>query len=672
MLPTYFFRLLFLVLLSCGIPALCQEAETLKKELSFAREDTTRCRILNELIEAEADDNVWPAYNDRMKLLAEKNLGERAADDPQLPVFKKYLGAALNNTGVVIQNKGNSKLSLQYYLKSLRLREEVRDSSGIGETLNNIGLIHHAQGNIPLAIDYYQKSLKIQELIDDYTGMSTTILNLGVISSDQGDYTNALTYFLRSYELQERTGDEYGKAHSLHNLSRIYQRKGNFEKALRTIQQSLEIRRKIQDTKGIAYSLFNMGNILSKMDTIGETKVIQKEYLESLAIFEKLEDKEGVAYVMNQLAELYFKNREYMRALDCAERALSLGKELGYPEQIRNASHSLYLIHKAMKQEGLALAMYELYSIMRDSISNEELRRLNLGKQYQYEFDKRTTADSVKAVEQQKVMAARISKEKTQRFAVTGVLILTVVFSGFIFNRWRIIKKQKLQIQQQHTALGEEKKKSDDLLLNILPEETAEELKRTGRAKAMRHEQVSVMFTDFENFTQASEKMSAEELVNEIHYCYSAFDRIISAYPIEKIKTIGDGYMCAAGLPLPNVNHAVDLVRAALDIRTFMKEYQEDRIKNGRVHFVARIGIHSGPVVAGVVGTKKFAYDIWGDTVNLAARMEAGGVPGMVNISESTMELVKNYYETEYRGNIEVKNKGEMKMYFVKAVNEVI
>jgi adenylate cyclase len=672
MLPTYFFRLLFLVLLSCGIPALCQEAETLKNELSFAREDTTRCRILNELIEAEADDNVWPAYNDRMKLLAEKNLGERAADDPQTPVFKKYLGAALNNTGVVIQNKGNSKLSLQYYLKSLRLREEVRDSSGIGETLNNIGLIHHAQGNIPLAIDYYQKSLKIQELIDDYTGMSTTILNLGVISSDQGDYTNALTYFLRSYELQERTGDEYGKAHSLHNLSRIYQRKGNFEKALRTIQQSLEIRRKIQDTKGIAYSLFNMGNILSKMDTIGETKVIQKEYLESLAIFEKLEDKEGVAYVMNQLAELYFKNREYMRALDCAERALSLGKELGYPEQIRNASHSLYLIHKAMKQEGLALAMYELYSIMRDSISNEELRRLNLGKQYQYEFDKRTTADSVKAVEQQKVMAARISKEKTQRFAVTGVLLLTVVFSGFIFNRWRIIKKQKLQIQQQHTALGEEKKKSDDLLLNILPEETAEELKRTGRAKAMRHEQVSVMFTDFENFTQASEKMSAEELVNEIHYCYSAFDRIISAYPIEKIKTIGDGYMCAAGLPLPNVNHAVDLVRAALDIRTFMKEYQEDRIKNGRVHFVARIGIHSGPVVAGVVGTKKFAYDIWGDTVNLAARMEAGGVPGMVNISESTMELVKNYYETEYRGNIEVKNKGEMKMYFVKAVNEVI
>ena len=121
-----------------------------------------------------------------------------------------------------------------------------------------------------------------------------------------------------------------------------------------------------------------------------------------------------------------------------------------------------------MKQEGLALAMYELYSIMRDSISNEELRRLNLGKQYQYEFDKRTTADSVKAVEQQKVMAARISKEKTQRFAVTGVLILTVVFSGFIFNRWRIIKKQKLQIQQQHTALGEEKKKSDDSPSKIL------------------------------------------------------------------------------------------------------------------------------------------------------------------------------------------------------------
>lgn len=672
MFSKYRFLLSLLALFINVFSGSCQEMESLKSALKAAVYDSARCRILNEMIEREADDNIWPAYNEQMKILAEDNLRKSKPTDPQTPVFKKYLGAALNNIAVTIQNKGNSALALQFYLKSLRLREEVRDSFGVGETLNNIGLIYHAQGNIPLAIEYYRQSLKLQELIGDYSGISTALLNLGVISSEQDDLEKAEDYFRRSYSILAQTDDDYGKAYSLNNLAGIYKKQGNFPKAYSTYLQSLSIREKIEDMKGIAYSLFNIGILIHLMDSADAKKRVPDQLLKSLSIFEKLGDKEGIATVINKLSELYYTNREYERALVTAKRSLQLSRELGYPEHIRNASGVLYRIYKTMKRDAEALAMYELYTEMRDSISNQELRRFSLEQQYRYEFDKRITADSVKAAEQQKVMSARVSKERTQRYAVTGVLMLTILFSGFILNRWRIIKRQKLQIQEQHTALGDEKKKTDDLLLNILPKETAEELKRTGHAKALHHEEVSVLFTDFENFTQASEKMDAEALVEEIHFCYSAFDSIIGKYAIEKIKTIGDGYLCASGLPIANTNHAIDLVNAALEMQTFMQEYRQRRMEQGRACFVARMGIHSGPVISGVVGTRKFAYDIWGDTVNVAARMESAGVAGKVNVSEKTMELVKEYFELEYRGPIEVKNKGEMNMYFVRAKNSPV
>jgi len=218
---------------------------------------------------------------------------------------------------------------------------------------------------------------------------------------------------------------------------------------------------------------------------------------------------------------------------------------------------------------------------------------------------------------------------------------------------------------RQRNNIRNGKKRSDELLLNILPEEVAEELKEKGSAEAKMFDDVTVMFTDFKGFTLIAEKLSAKELVGEINYCFSAFDNIIHKYGIEKIKTIGDAYMAAGGLPVENKTHAKDIVKAAIEINKFMEEHKQQRLKEGKEIFEIRIGIHTGPVVAGIVGIKKFAYDIWGDTVNLASRMESSGEAGKVNISGSTFELVKNDFTCTYRGKIQAKNKGEVDMYFV-------
>ena len=214
------------------------------------------------------------------------------------------------------------------------------------------------------------------------------------------------------------------------------------------------------------------------------------------------------------------------------------------------------------------------------------------------------------------------------------------------------------EIARRNEMIEEEKRRSEALLLNILPEEAARELLKEGFTRSRKYDLVTVMFTDFVGFTQIAETLKAEELVLRVDKYFRAFDEITLKYGVEKIKTIGDAYMCAGGLPTINRTNPVDVLNAAIE----MMKYMDD--EHGHL-FKIRVGMHTGPVVAGVVGKHKFQYDIWGDAVNIAARMEQNSIPGRINISGATFELVKDYFNCEYRGKIEAKNKGEMEMYFV-------
>jgi len=239
---------------------------------------------------------------------------------------------------------------------------------------------------------------------------------------------------------------------------------------------------------------------------------------------------------------------------------------------------------------------------------------------------------------------------------------------GIAFNKMvDDLSRSQKQVFERTEELMAEKKKSDELLLNILPSDTADELKVTGKAKAKQYESVTVLFADFKGFTTLSEKLEPELLVNELNYFFSAFDNIVEKYNIEKIKTIGDAYMCAGGLPVPNKSHATDVVKAAIEMRDFISVHSGE---SAEINFEIRIGVNTGPVVAGIVGLRKFAYDIWGDTVNIASRMETTSEPGKINISGSTYELIKSQFHCTYRGRINAKNKGDIDMYYVDGLKQ--
>jgi len=355
----------------------------------------------------------------------------------------------------------------------------------------------------------------------------------------------------------------------------------------------------------------------------------------------------------------------YQDAIVQCQKSLELSEEIGYLEVQKVACSCLYDAYKAMGKGNEALVYLEKMRIVKDRLhAGETAKKLE-----QMEFAKIMLQDSIAKAEEarlvQEAHEEEVRKEKQTRNYLGGAGLLALLLAGGFYSRWRYVKKSKVIVEK-------EKDRSNNLLLNILPADIAEELKIYGKAEARDFDMVSILFTDFKGFTEQSAKMSASDLVNEINVCFEAFDGIMDKYGIEKIKTIGDAYMAAGGLPAPTDDSVKNTVLAALGMQAFIIERKAAKSAKGEMAFEMRVGIHTGPVVAGIVGVKKFQYDIWGDTVNTASRIESNGEVGKVNISQATYELLKDdpQFAFESRGKIEAKGKGEMDMYFVSLKSE--
>ncbi|GAB4404423.1 MAG: hypothetical protein OHK0053_29970 [Microscillaceae bacterium] len=294
----------------------------------------------------------------------------------------------------------------------------------------------------------------------------------------------------------------------------------------------------------------------------------------------------------------------------------------------------------------------------------------------------------LKLSESEKALAQAKARHNFYFALLSGTIALGLLIASFIFYRDRLlirhqrndlalnleeikqqkeeIEAQKEEIERQNGLIQAKQAESEKLLLNILPAQTAEELKASGKATPQAYEMATVLFTDFKGFTEMAKDLSPEQLIQELNYCFTAFDEIVEKHGMERIKTIGDAYMCVGGVPRANSTNPIDAIKAGLEIQAFMAQLKIERQSQGKEYFECRLGINTGRLIAGVVGKRKFAYDIWGDTVNLASRMESNGEVGKVNISESTYQEVKEQFKCSPRGNIEVKGKGAVAMYFVE------
>ena len=400
---------------------------------------------------------------------------------------------------------------------------------------------------------------------------------------------------------------------------------------------------------GIAYTLGNTGMVYAKQ---GKDDLAIKNIKEAIIILEKLEDYYGISDYLSAMSDIYFDRNDWEIALPYAKRSLEIAQKQGLKDQVRKSSLLLSELYQKMGNIPESYSYYKKYIVYRDSINNLEAIEKTADLRTNFKVSKK----------QAEVDLMQIQKRNQRIITIASIISLVLVFfiALGLFRRYRFIQKT-------NNIIAAEKKRSDDLLMNILPEETALELKTNGKVAAKRFESVTVLFTDFEGFTLYAENLAPEKLVESIDYYFSKFDAIIEKYDLEKIKTSGDSYMCAGGLPFQTEDHAYKIVLAAKEILKFVKESLTEN-PNHQTRFKIRIGINTGPVVAGVVGTKKFAYDIWGDTVNIASRMETNSIPGKINISENTYQHIKNSFDCEYRGEVAVKNKGMMKMYFVNEI----
>lgn len=590
-----------------------QGFDSLKERLKTNISDSLRVETLLYLAESLPEESNWLEYNEKAFALAEQKV--QSSTGKELRFYTQKLATAQNNFGYYYDNIGDTERAIDHYFESMKLSSSIGDKVGMAQVYNNLGVIYNYQEDYEEAIDYLHKSMEIRKKHDPEK-LCETYTSLGYTQSKLGKPDKAIDYFQLSldnafrYQLTHEMGVIYN------NIGAIHFQESNFEEAI-------------------------------------------SNYKQGLGISLEIEDYMNAASIMGNMIEYYLEKNELDSALHYGNQALELAKIYEFPQVSFGITEHMKKLYSRLGRWEEAFYMAERTQMLSDSISNIEGQKNALKRKMM--FDNELEKENMKIQQEE-----RRKRDRLYLIFLTVVAALIAIFSGFIYNRFRHARKQNRIIRMQKVAVEWERDKSDRLLLNILPKDTAKELKEKGSVEAIKHSNVSVLFTDFVGFTKIARDVSPEKLVQEIDHCFSAFDRIIEKYELEKIKTIGDAYMAAGGIFRNKNSSATSTVKAALEIRDFMQTYSKEKKEANALFFEIRVGIHTGPVVAGVVGSTKFAYDIWGDTVNIASRMEGSGEPGKVNISGSTYEMVSEEFACSFRGKVSAKNIEEIDMYFVE------
>jgi adenylate cyclase len=485
---------------------------------------------------------------------------------------------ALGTIGSVYQSLSDYPQALTYYQKALAINEKIGSKNGIARNRGNIGSVYRNLSDYPQALTYYQKALAIYEEEGSKDGIAINLGNIGNVYHNLSDYPRALTYYHKSLAISEEIGSKNGIARNLGNIGLVYVNLSDYPQALIYFQKALAIYEEVGSKDGIATNLGNIGIVYVNLSDYPQALTY---YQKALAIYGEIVSKDGIAFNLGTIGGLYankeFDGYDTDKAEESFLRAIALSEDIG-------EKRYLYEFHKYLA---------ELYEIQ------------ERWKEHSIQFKKYHTlcleVQSEEATKQAQQMEHRRKIEDSERD--------------------RQVKLARFQEQEK-------------ILHNILPSKIADRMLDGEKTIADSHENVSVFFSDIVGFTTLSQRVSAQELVGMLNGIFTQFDHIARKHGLEKIKTIGDAYMAVCGAPIRVDNHAERTALFALDVVELMNNYQT----NAGDKVMIRIGLHSGSVVAGIIGENKFAYDMWGDAVNTASRMESHGEAGKIHVSEEFLK----------------------------------
>jgi class 3 adenylate cyclase len=638
-------------ILSAQPPA--AKLDSLSNELKKDQPDTSRVKTLQrfafELLNTGMFDSVRVYAQQGLDLIPRAGL-------------ESYRHNLLNVVGISYFYQGNIDEARQNWEQALSLARKYEDKRAVNNISMNLGNVQQTLGNYPAAQAIYFECLAESERTNDMKAVSGLLGNIAVVFGLMGEYEKSLDFLGRQEALIDSFGSVPDKARWLVNMCEALSSLKKYDEAERRANELIQLSAEHGFLPGVAGGHGSLANMKTAQNMLEEAEYHLRE---STAISKMMGDVSTVADNQGRMANIYLRmadstNHDVLQKLYKGDWRKILGMAKTYTDSsmmyltqtgdlrgLMDAHSMLTQIHERLGNYREAYFNHLQVKTLSDSLLNSERDKKITQTAMQYEFDKKEAAAKA---EQEKKDIRQATIRNSSLAGMGGAIIFLLI------------------VYRQRNRIHREKERSDDLLLNILPSEVADELKQKGSADAKHFDATTVLFTDFVKFTEISEHLSPAELVAEIDACFKGFDAIIVKHGLEKIKTIGDSYMAACGLPAPSASHASQAIRAALDMNDFITARSRQKKTEGKDSFDIRIGLHSGPVVAGIVGVKKFQYDIWGDTVNTASRMESTSQPGRVHISQVTYDYVQNDPALSFtpREKVLVKGKGEMNTYFVE------
>lgn len=557
----------------------------------------------------------------------------------------------LGSIGNIYDKLSDYTQALDCYYKSLSIAEEIGAKKTIVFNLGNIGNIYTNLSDYPKALEYYRNALVISEELGMKNNIAVNLGNIGRVYGSLSDYRKALEYFYRSLIISEELGASYSIASKLTNIGLVYSNLSDYPKALEYLNKALAIAEELGEKESIARNLGNIGFVYSHL--LDYPKAL--EYLHrALAISEELGEKNFIAINLGNLGNVYMEMEDYPNAIEYLQKAFAISEEIGAQSSKLHWLLSIGKLYATPSFNGyhVPTAVEYLNRVISNGI---ELGIKQIVRNaFKCLFDLYYNSENWREAIEAKIKHEKIEKEINLEEAKKQAEQLD-------YERRTAEREKQIAVER---ARAEEHKR---ILDNILPQVVTERLIRGEKLIADHYENVSVLFADIVGFTKISQRISPEELVESLDEIFSAFDELADRYELEKIKTIGDSYMVVSGVPVARADHAEVMVRMALDMQEVIKGM---RLVSGGNRVEIRIGIHSGGVVAGIIGKKKFAYDLWGDAVNTASRMESHGEGGKIHVSEEFKEKLAGSDICDIllfveRGDIEIKGKGIMRTYFL-------